>query len=346
MATASACILALDSNFAPADVRIDIITKRFDTYIWIWIVQGGIRMPGEVTALFAAICYSLSYVLLHKGQSEAETRDNGLLPILTISGVTLGLALAAKLVLYRQSFRFAPGWSTSVAFCAAAGVFSTFIGRMALYAAIARLGATRGVVIKSLAPMVTIVLAVTFLGENPQEDEVVGAMLLLASICLLIMERMWMDERSFIRSAANYGILLGLGAALFQGSGHVLRKLGMNPPIDPILAATLDIFFALLAYAVWNLAAGELHGHVIHYIRSRNKYIWAAGFLSGAAVLLFFTAIASTPLTTVTVIVGMEPVFVTVISLLFFRGLERFTWVTFVYTLIVVIGAATLVVGT
>lgn len=302
-------------------------------------------MPGEVTALFAAICYSLSYVLLHKGQSEIKTRDNGLLPVLAISGVTLGLALVGKWMLGGERFQLSPGWPTSVAFCAAAGVFSTFVGRMALYAAIARLGSTRGVVIKSLAPMVTIVLAVTFLGEVPQEDEVVGAMLLLASICLLIMERMWIDERSFIRSAANYGIVLGLGAALFQGSGHVLRKLGMNPPIDPILAATLDIFFALLAYAAWNFVTGDLRSHVVYYVQSRNKYIWAAGFLSGAAVLLFFTAIASTPLTTVTVIVGMEPVFVTIISLLFFRGLERFTWITFVYTLLVVVGAITLVVG-
>lgn len=297
-------------------------------------------MPGIATALLSAICYSLSYVFLHKGHTETEYKDNGLFPVLLIGTVTIGLAAIAKLL-------FTPNFEWSVMdrnqvmgylICAVSGLVGTLFGRLCLYAAIRRLGATRGVVIKTLETIVTLILAMQFLQEKLLPKDIVGCFLLGLGLSLLIYEQ----SRSMHRSVLHFGVLLGLTAVVFQGSGHFMRKLGMMHSINPVLGAAVDISLAFFGYLVLLRGTGSLHECVRFYFRNPNPYIWVSGFLSALGVLLFFISVVSAPLSIVAVIVGLEPIMVAVFSSLFLQGTEKLTWLTGVYACVTALGVVLL----
>ncbi len=304
-------------------------------------------MPGEVIALLCALCYSLTYIFLHKAQSDAETIDDGLLPVLGVSSVTLTAALGLHYAsassaneLHRlSSMGFAP-----VLYCATSALFATFLGRFCLYAAIGQLGATRGVVIKSLAPAITVLVAVLWLGEIPHKRDWIGFGLLAGSILLLTLERIRTEDESIIRGVTTRGLALAFAAAGLQGTGHIMRKLAVTSTLPPVLGATLEVVFALLYYIVYLIWSGKFRQYASFYLKSRSLYLLAAGVMSSAAVQLFFTASQTAPVSTVAVLVGLQPVLVVLISSVFFRGLERITWMTYVYVLCMVIGVSFIVV--
>ncbi|CAM3691867.1 DMT family transporter [Alicyclobacillus pomorum] len=302
-------------------------------------------MPGEVTALLCALCYSLTYIFLHKAQADGETIDDGLLPVLGVSSATLAAALglhyaSSATELHRlSSIGFAP-----ILYCATSALFATFLGRFCLYAAISQLGATRGVVIKSLAPAVTVLVAVLWLGEIPHPRDWLGFALLAGSILLLTLERIRTEDESIVRGVTTRGLALAFAAAGLQGTGHIMRKLAVTSTLPPLFGATLEVVFALLYYTVYLIWSGKFRQYTAFYVKSRSLYLLAAGVASSAAVQLFFTASQTAPVSAVAVLVGLQPVLVVLISSVFFRGLERMTWMTYVYVLCMVVGVSFIVV--
>ncbi|MCL6517680.1 EamA family transporter [Alicyclobacillus sp.] len=290
-------------------------------------------MTGVLPALLCAVCYSLSYVLLHRGQAELESEDNGLLPVLVVGALTLGFAAVIRAVHSPTPPFPATSWA-GYGLCAVGGIIGTMLGRMSLYGAIRLLGPTRGVVIGTLETMVTLALATLFLQETLNGDRLAGVILIFASIGVLLWERIHQAQRSFL----TLGMTLGMAAALFKGTGHFLRKWGMNQGLDPVVAAAIDLVAACLSYLAVLAASGRLGAYVRVYTRSFNVYLWSAGCLSAAGVLLFFVAAASSPISTVAVIVGLEPVIVAVLSAVVLRGFDRLTAWTAVYALLATLG--------
>src|SRR6056297_2159215 len=126
-------------------------------------------MSGLVTAVLSVFCYSLAYVLLHKGQVETETEDNGLFPVLVVGSLTLGIAAAVFIGFKYHGLGFVTTLTkrqwTGYGLSALSGLIGTLAGRLVVYAAIRRIGATRGIVVESAESVVTTALAVVLLGE-------------------------------------------------------------------------------------------------------------------------------------------------------------------------------------
>jgi drug/metabolite transporter (DMT)-like permease len=295
-------------------------------------------LPGEMTAILAAVCYALSFVLLHVGQSEEELPDHGLLPVLVVSGLTFLFALGTGFI-FRGGLNMAalihyP--STKYAFLA--GLIGTLLGRLALYTSIERMGATRGVVIKTLSPFMTLALAVIFLGEQFKKSYTLGLVLLLIGVFVLIMEHIWFPERDSTFSYFIVSVLIAFAAANLQGIGHLFRKMSTSTHVTPIWLSTVDICTAAVGYILILLVTGKLPSVLRTYIRHLNLNIVAAGMLSAAGVLLFFHSVSKIDVSQVSVIIGAEPVFVALISALISPGLERLTVWTMLSTLCVACG--------
>jgi drug/metabolite transporter (DMT)-like permease len=79
-------------------------------------------------------------------------------------------------------------------------------------------------------------------------------------------------------------------------------------------------------------------------LKNVNLYIIAAGLVSAAAVVSFFSASDSNPVSQVAVITGIQPVIVALLSSLFIRKLEKLSWITFICSLLATIGVALLAV--
>lgn len=142
-------------------------------------------MPGEGTALIAAGCYALSYVFLRKGQSESSLPDHGLFPILLLGVLTLGGSFTILHLTGTAAVIHRTDWQSILLYSAVSGLIGTWLGRMALYAAIEYVGATRGVVIKSIAPLVTLIIAFLLLGERLDDLDTTGMICLLTGVGLV-----------------------------------------------------------------------------------------------------------------------------------------------------------------
>ncbi|MCL6631320.1 MAG: DMT family transporter [Alicyclobacillus herbarius] len=298
-------------------------------------------MVGEWTAVISTILYSFSYLLLYAAQRRGETCDNGVMPILYLGSVFLLVSAA----LHAAWVKAPPVlmWP-QLGFILLSGFCGTFLGRVTFFASMFRLGATRSTVIKSLSPVVTIVTAVTILREPLDTGETIGTVLMLCGVGLLLLERRKRDTRAVFRTSVMEGLAFGLAASVLEGVGHAWRKVGMYGG-HPIWAAAFDLTVAALAYSGYLLVQGTLREHIRFYGSVRSLYVWTAAATSAAAVLAFYTAVSTVPVSVVSAIVGIQPVLVALFSSLLFRNLEDRTWLTFVYTPLVGLGVWMVVHG-
>lgn len=296
-------------------------------------------MPGELTAILCAIFYALSYLLIRKGQADTAPPDHGLLPILCISMLTLdstGLLLAN---LHPGTFHIvAAGAQRAVCFAALSGIVGTLFGRLALYRAIRQLGATRGVVIKGLAPVVTLMLVTFTTSQTVEDDDWVALCFLLIAVLLLFFERKFSHQRRYSLALFSNNIFIAIIAAVAQGVGHTFRQLSVGGVLPPIFGAAIDVTTALAAYVCLLLLQGRFGTILRAYRKSLNLSLITAGFCSSVAVLLFFTAVTQIPLAKASVLVATEPVLVAIFSMIFFPKLERLTYWSATASVVVAIG--------
>lgn len=294
-------------------------------------------MSGELTAFLSAICYSLSYVFLRKGQVERETPDNGLFLVLAVSSAVLVFASLIHMAMGPHRAPLPNFHAPATLYFVAGGITSTFLGRLALYAAIDRLGATRGVVIKTLEPLVTLGIALFMLGEKMRGTDKVSILLLLSGLVLLSLEPYLFPKR-LIRSVFVQGVLVGLGAAILQGIGHTIRKVGMSAvPLNPLYAAAIDVVAAFLVYTLVLAAIGRLP-RFIRQLSTSSWYLYVAGILSATGVLLFFDAVSKIPVFTAAFIAGSQPLFVALLSAALLSSVETLNWAVFIASWLVAAG--------
>jgi uncharacterized membrane protein len=299
------------------------------------VTKGWTDVSGEMIAVFSAVLYALSYLFLHQGQVQAQWRDNGLFPVLFIGTIALG-----SVFLLRGGTTGFWGEITQseLLFAALSGLIGTLFGRLALFFAVARLGATRGVVVKSFAPLITLLFAAVFLHESWTTSDMYGTFLLLLSIVFLFIERLWIPNLHRSLAFLQKGVVVAAIAALCQGIGHGMRKLAVQHTSDALTCATVDISTALVIYLLLLLLTGRLRDTLASYRHSRNSFIWAAGLTSAAATLLFFLSVTRANVSVVAAIAGTEPILVGLFSLLLFPKLEKLNLWTISSSILVAFG--------
>lgn len=296
-------------------------------------------MPGEVIAILCAFLYALSYLFLHKAQVKASWPDNGLLPVLFIGALALNCAVWSRAAF---TGHLPPASWPGLTFAALSGIIGTLIGRLFLYFAVARLGATRGVVIKTFSPLVTLLFAAIFLDESLDKSDIYGILLLLVSILFLFIERLWIPNSHRGIAFFQKGIFIASMAAFCQGIGHGMRKLAIEHAADAMTSAAVDISAALLLYILFLFLTRKLRPIVDSYRQSRNTYVFTAGLLSACATLVFFVAVTETDVSVVAAITGTEPIIVGLLSLLFFPKLEKISIWTITSAILVAFGVVLL----
>lgn len=296
-------------------------------------------MTGEVAAVLSSVCYALSYMLLRKAQSETtmDRVDNGLFSILLVGGTALFIALGVQVVLQPAPVIEPDDWEVGVGFCILSGLAGTLFGRLALFAAIARIGATRGVIINAMAPIVTLIIAVTWLEESFEWAAILGMGILAVGIVLMLLERIWFPTR-FFGKWFERGITIAVVATLFQGIGYTFRKIGIDTSMTPLFAGSLDMLSALFGYFAVLAGLGRTRRVLQLFRRNLNLWVIAAGILTATAIVLFFAATDLIPVSQVSMITATQPVIIALLSTLFMNKLERLTWVTVASAVLVTTG--------
>ncbi|MEM8960173.1 MAG: DMT family transporter [Acidobacteriota bacterium] len=266
---------------------------------------------GEAAALAAAACWAIA-VMLFKGPIDtwgAWTVN------LAKNGITSIMLLATLWVIGDLGALFgAPGGA--LALVAVSGVLGMSLGDTALFAAVPRLGVHRTLLIQTLAPVFTALLAVALTDERIGWLQVGGALLVLGGVAIVITgtagsTRADADEsRSSSGAALRLGLLLAVLAAAAQGSGVVFAKMGMEGM--PILAATtVRLVAATVALLVILALRGQLvsAGRVLGQPVALGRLAMPTFIGTYMALILMMTGIALAPASIAAVLLSTSPIF-------------------------------------
>ena len=224
------------------------------------------------------------------------------------------------------------------------GVIGLVLGDAFLFQAFIWIGPRLSMLMMSLAPVISTLLAWIFLAERLTPLQVTGILITLGGVSWVVLEQRaqvhlgQIDRRTFL-----LGILFGLGAAAGQAVGLVTSKEGLAGDF-PALSGTLIRMLAA-ATVLWaiTLISGQ-GGKTVKQLVSRPH---ASLFVLGGAftgpflgVTFSLLAIQHTEVGIASTLMALPPVFLLPIGYLVFK--ERFGWQAILGTAVAMLGVALL----
>ena len=184
-------------------------------------------MLGELACLASAACWASASLIFRRLGREARPMALNLLK----SG--LAAVLLAGTLLAIEGWR-PPGWE-QLGWLAISGVVGLTIGDSFYFGALTTLGPRKTLLVWSLAPALTAVLAWPVLGEPITVGMLAGMALTLGGIALVVT-----DREGGGNPTTALGLLLALGATACQAVGSVLTKLG-DEGISSLAVSTIRL---------------------------------------------------------------------------------------------------------
>ncbi|NJK47069.1 DMT family transporter [Candidatus Gracilibacteria bacterium] len=191
------------------------------------------NFKGEFAALGAAFLWAASssiYALL--GQRIPPLQLNLLKGLIAIAFIFFTLIVVAQKT---PEFDLLP-----VSFLLLSGAIGIGLGDTAYFSALNCLGARRTLLLETLAPPMTAILAFVFLGESLKAVAWCGILLTILGVAWVITER----TVSLVVSSANpmQGIIWAILAAIAQASGAVLSRFALiESDISPLWSTLLRL---------------------------------------------------------------------------------------------------------
>jgi drug/metabolite transporter (DMT)-like permease len=291
---------------------------------------------GELAALFTAICFSGTSVLFTKASQQVGS--------MVVNRVRVVLALLFLMLLH---------WALNGTplpldaegerwfWFGLSGAIGYAIGDAFLFQAFVWIGNQRGMLMMSLAPLISAGLAWIFFDEALTGMQLFGILMTLTGISWVILRR----DSNPVRQAGKLvqGVLFGLGAAIGQAVGFVLSKQGLTGGFSPISGNVIRMFAAVIV--LWGLALAQ--GNANRTVDSIRTYPGVLGMLSLASlagpvlgVTSSLFALQYTQVGVASTLIALPPVFLLPVSWLVFK--ERFDWGAVLGTLVAIGGVALL----
>ena len=274
---------------------------------------------GDAFAIASAVSFAGSGIAIARGRRPG-IEDNGAFTSLLVTtaiagGIWMALGLARG---------FAPLTASALLWFAGAGVLTAYVGRVAYYATVERLGAMRATTLQRLNPFFAVVLGVAVLHESIAGRTGVGVALVLGSFAVLVVAARG-REGAPLAGLEHTGYVTGIVSALGYSTGYLLRKMGLAEAHDAFLGAAVGCAVGAMLFA----ATAPFNARYAASLRATfahpNPWFIAAGALGSAGQVLYFAALNELPMSRVALIVSME-VFVSLfLGYLFLRKRERLT---------------------
>ncbi|MGB7874662.1 MAG: DMT family transporter [Anaerolineales bacterium] len=224
---------------------------------------------------------------------------------------------------------------------ALSGAIGYALGDVFLFQSFLCIGPQRGMLMMSLAPLMSAGLAWIFFGETLTGIQLLGVIVTLTGVAWVIIQRR-SDIPNQLCSPVQ-GILFGLGAATGQAVGYVLSKQGLTDNFSPIAGNSIRMLAAVIV--LWALAGIQgKTGATINSMREKPNVLgWLTlaaftGPVLGATLSLF--ALQHTQVGIASTLIALPPVFLLPISWIVFK--EKFDWGAVLGTLVAISGVALL----
>lgn len=299
-------------------------------------------MLGIIFALLSAILFAANYILAQMGMRKSA-KDNGVFLSIIINVLLLGIVYMLVLPFRTEPI---PWKSSAIMGFIVAGLCTTLLGRITLFASIRNIGSSRAAAVKNGAPIFTIIGAYLILGETLSWLSAVGTVMVLAGLFFLAYGE-WHKHEKKAESKLGLGLVLAALAALFFGMGQIARKFGLIHMPDPIVGSWVGSMMALLGYSASLVFKRQFKETLITQFKQFNRYFFLAGIASGIALLCFFISANFTHISYTSAVAASEPVMTVILAYFFLKKQENIERpvvfsVLFVFLGIIVISLSTL----
>ena len=137
-------------------------------------------MLGIVLAITAAFCWGAGAVLTRLGMRNIKVSTGTFLSAL--AGVLM-IGTLALFLNFDDVIHLSPA---ALLWFALVGIVNFVLGRQFNYAAIRYIGVAKATPIFGAAPLFSMLLAITFIGESVNVAIVIGTLVIMAGLCLVI----------------------------------------------------------------------------------------------------------------------------------------------------------------
>lgn len=289
---------------------------------------------GELAALATSLCWAFNSVCFTVAGRRVGSQ--------TVNAARLYMALAMLVVVHLAAFGtvfpFHAGAQRLVPL-AVSGLIGFALGDALLFEAFLVLGARVAMLLMTLSPVFSVILARVFLGQSLGLPKVAAILATLAGIAWVVAEGHGESQRP---KHATLGVLLGVGGALGQSVGLILSDVGMRGGFHPVSANLVRVVAGTLAISVWFLLRGQFRDCTRRMKDMKASVYIFAGAITGPVigVVLSLFAITHTSMGVAATLMSLSPVLLLPISMGVFK--ERVSSRAWAGTILSIAGAAAL----
>jgi DME family drug/metabolite transporter len=279
-------------------------------------------MFGIALALFASFWFAAAMIFINRGVLSIDY-FRGLLANLSVNALFLWLYI----------FLFVDNvdlWRPVNSIFVAVGVFVPGIARFLIFKSMERIGATISSCLTNAGPLFAIVIAISFLGEQPAAINILGAISIVGGIIALS----WKGETKTWRTR-DLGFPLA-AALLFATRDNLVRFAVVQIP-SPVVGAAIAATTSWLTMGSMYLTFGEKKA-LPPSARVGLSYFAISGFMNFLSYVLGYTALSLERVSIVSPLVNASSLFILPLSMLFLKNVEKLTPRKIGATLLVILG--------
>ncbi len=263
-------------------------------------------MRYEVYGLIAALSFGLNAVLVRKALRHT-----------TPATATISVAAVQTLILSTLLVFDLPAFNLeAIAYFIAAGFLAAILGRTFNYMSIEKLGVPVSTSLVGTNPLWAMILGVVFLGEVMTLSTISGSILVVVGVALI---SGWGKDSNL--NLRDMGI--PLASAFFYAASSAVRKIGLNILPESVLGAVVGAMTGLIAYPILMRLIGRTNE--FKFSRKSAPFLIAGGITTSIAWISMFMATQQGPVGVVSAIIGANPLFGLVLSVVLLKDTESIT---------------------
>ncbi|MEM9110728.1 MAG: DMT family transporter [Planctomycetota bacterium] len=255
---------------------------------------------GLIAATTAAMFWAVSVVLYRRvGRVMPPVRLN------MTKGLIAVVILSAVLAVDWLAFDNQP-WSTTwgtLGIMALSGVIGIGLGDTLFFSGLNRMGARRLLLLFTINPVITVLIAWALMNEPLAWPQVVGIALTCGGVTWVIAERSTKQSDGHVDLL---GVLYGIGAATCQASGYLMSRHILKPPdgSEAEMTTAASAWLRLLAGSLFLIAflpmdrwlrdpGGEDHHHPDKPSKTRARVMFFAALLLGTVLGIWLMQVSA-----------------------------------------------------
>jgi len=309
-----------------------------------------------------ALLLFTSSILITKVASSRLDLALGFLVATSTNVVFSALALLVQLQLRSDSLQ----WNVpAFLMFAAAGGFSTYLGRWFFYESVVRFGPAKASIFQISSPLFTAMMAWLLLGERLTLIVALGMVMTIAGLMLVSCKPDVFSRRSSAAAVAADGepapvaiklekspamqrlmqsvLVLGMGSSLAYAIGNVLRGSAVRSWNEPVLGALIGAACGLVLQLAFSAGKRGIVSRLRAASRGGVALFATIGVTTIAAQMCAIGAMRYIPLSVATLVTLCTPILVFPLSHLLFKNQDRITAITLAGSALTLLGIAIIV---